>query len=309
MFPPFTPLPDRADPEALTAHRATNDLRLLLQRHQHGRYDPTMSLTETDFWRAARTPDGPGTLHISLVNDAAATAFGPGADWLLATVPWLIAETDVEPSISSHHPAVAKALHKHGVPRVSASRLVLPELVFAILGQRVTGLEAMRQWSALCRHSSEAAPGPQSLLLPPNPIVLGNTPGWQYHRMGIERSRADTIAAVCRRAVRVQEVAAMPLAEGYQRLMAFSGIGLWTAATTMSSSMGDPDAVAVGDFHLKNIISYALAGEPRGTDERMLALLEPYAGHRGRIVEVLLRDGWSAPKYGPRQQIRSISTW
>ena len=73
--------------------------------------------------------------------------------------------------------------------------------------------------------------------------------------------------------------------------------------------MGDPDAVAVGDFHLKNVVSYALAGEPRGTDERMLELLAPYAGQRGRVVQLLLRDGHRAPSFGPRRRILPMAQW
>ena len=59
--------------------------------------------------------------------------------------------------------------------------------------------------------------------------------------------------------------------------------------------MGDPDAVAVGDYHLKNVVGYALAGEARATDERMLELLTPYAGQRGRVIRALLRHGHRAP--------------
>ena len=58
--------------------------------------------------------------------------------------------------------------------------------------------------------------------------------------------------------------------------------------------MGDPDAVAVGDYHLKNVVGYALAGEARATDERMLELLTPYAGQRGRVIRALLRHGHRA---------------
>jgi len=63
--------------------------------------------------------------------------------------------------------------------------------------------------------------------------------------------------------------------------------------------------VPVGDFHIPNTVSWALAGEPRGSDERMLELLEPFAGHRGRVIRLLKSAGFSAPKYGPRKAIRS----
>jgi len=43
-----------------------------------------------------------------------------------------------------------------------------------------------------------------------------------------------------------------------------------------------------GDLHLPHVVSWALAGERRGTDERMLELLEPYRGQRGRVVRLLM---------------------
>ena len=71
-------------------------------------------------------------------------------------------------------------------------------------------------------------------------------------------------------------------------------------------AFGDPDAVSVGDFHLPNMVAWALAGEPRGTDERMLELLEPYRGQRGRVIRLLELGGFEAPRYGPRLSPRRI---
>jgi 3-methyladenine DNA glycosylase/8-oxoguanine DNA glycosylase len=78
------------------------------------------------------------------------------------------------------------------------------------------------------------------------------------------------------------------------------GIGPWTAAEVTLRALGDPDAVSFGDFHLKNLVAFALAGEPRGTDERMLELLEPWRGHRTRVIRLLEASGIEAPRYGPR---------
>jgi 3-methyladenine DNA glycosylase/8-oxoguanine DNA glycosylase len=70
---------------------------------------------------------------------------------------------------------------------------------------------------------------------------------------------------------------------------------------------GDADAVSVGDFHIPNTVAWALAGEARGTDERMLELLEPFRGHRGRVCDLLAHGGIGAPKFGPRMPIRSFA--
>jgi 3-methyladenine DNA glycosylase/8-oxoguanine DNA glycosylase len=98
----------------------------------------------------------------------------------------------------------------------------------------------------------------------------------------------------------------MDPASATRRLCAFPGIGPWTAAQVGLAALGDPDAVPVGDLHLPNMVAWALAGEPRGTDDRMLELLEPFAGHRGRAARLLTLAGLQAPRFGPRNRLRSI---
>ncbi|MEZ5297750.1 MAG: hypothetical protein R2697_16170 [Ilumatobacteraceae bacterium] len=51
------------------------------------------------------------------------------------------------------------------------------------------------------------------------------------------------------------------------------------------SALGDVDAVIVGDYHFPNTVAWALAGEARGDDDRMLALLEPYSRQQGRVLK------------------------
>ena len=99
----------------------------------------------------------------------------------------------------------------------------------------------------------------------------------------------------------------MPLPGAYARLRALPLVSPWTAAEVGLRALGDADAVSVGDFHLCHAVCWALAGEPRGTDERMLELLAPYAGHRARVVR-LIEVAWiHAPRRGPRMAPRSIA--
>ena len=83
----------------------------------------------------------------------------------------------------------------------------------------------------------------------------------------------------------------MTLEAAYARLRAVIGVGPWTAARIAMLALGDPDAVFVGDLHIPHMISSALANERRGSDERMLELLEPYRGHRARVVRLLMAGG------------------
>jgi NAD(P)-dependent dehydrogenase (short-subunit alcohol dehydrogenase family) len=69
----------------------------------------------------------------------------------------------------------------------------------------------------------------------------------------------------------------------------------------------DPDAISVGDYHMPDTVAWALAGEPRADDARMLELLEPYLGQRGRVQRLLEVGRVTAPRYGPRMAPRSIA--
>ena len=71
-------------------------------------------------------------------------------------------------------------------------------------------------------------------------------------------------------------------------------------------ALGDPDAVSVGDAHLSNVVAFALTGAARGTDERMLELLAPWAGHRARVVRLLERSGITPPR-SARGSLRATS--
>ena len=72
-------------------------------------------------------------------------------------------------------------------------------------------------------------------------------------------------------------------------------------------ALGDADAVDVGDYWLKHVVSHALTGEPRGTDERMLELLEPWRGQRGRVCRLLLHGAPPLPRFGPRLPFRNLA--
>jgi hypothetical protein len=54
-------------------------------------------------------------------------------------------------------------------------------------------------------------------------------------------------------------------------------------------------------------VGFALAGRERGTDDEMLALLAPWAGHRARVVRLLERSGMRPPRYGPRVAPRDLA--
>ena len=75
---------------------------------------------------------------------------------------------------------------------------------------------------------------------------------------------------------------------------------MWTAAEVRQRAHGDPDAVSVGDFHVAGQVVFALTGATDGDDARMLELLEPWAGHRYRVVRMIELSGVTKARRGPR---------
>ena len=285
------------------------DLVRTLAPLARGPHDPTIRLATGRVWRATRTPDGPATVALVHAGDELrAEAWGPGADRALAHIPALLG-LDLEPTpIPGGHPLIARLARRDTGIRIPRTAAVLESLIPAILEQKVTSEEAHRAFTGLIRVHGEPAPGPTEwrLRLAPTPVALAALPYYAYHPFGIERRRAELIRRVASRASWFEAIVELPLPEAYARLTAVPGIGPWTAAEVGVRSLGDPDAVSVGDFHLPNLVAYALAGEPRGNDTRMLELLEPYRGQRARVMRLLELSGIRPPRYGPRLSPRRI---
>ncbi|MER7456991.1 DNA-3-methyladenine glycosylase 2 family protein [Micromonospora sp. NPDC126480] len=275
-------------------------------------YDPCARLAAGTFWWATRTPAGPATLALRPgAGELLAEGYGPGADWVVEradAIAGLRDDLTGFAELAATHPVVADLAARHRGLRMPATGQVFPRLLRAILEQKVTGKEAYRAYAATVRHFRAAAPGPlQPLLLPPEPAAVADTPYWVFHPFGVEQRRADTLRRAAAAADRLERCA--DSAEATRRLTAITGIGPWTAAEVVRVAYGDPDAVSVGDYHVPNTVAWALAGEARADDARMLALLEPFRGHRGRVCVLLEAGGVQAPKFGPRAPIRSFARY
>ncbi|MBI5089547.1 MAG: DNA-3-methyladenine glycosylase 2 family protein [Actinobacteria bacterium] len=286
-------------------------LRATLAPLRNGGGDPTTLLGRTELWRATLTPDGPATVRLTWgTGRLAVRAWGPGADWLAGRAEHMVGLHDPGHRFVDAHPAIMGAQRNHPDLRIGASGTLYHELLPTIIAQRITGGEAVRQWARLCWRLGEPAPGPEPRLrLPPAPDRLAATPSWWFHPLGIERSRAETLRTVARHADRIWEWSRLAPAACATQLSLLRGVGEWTIGTVLASALGEPDAIAVGDYHLKNIVAHALTGQARGTDEQMVELLAPYRPHRGRVMRLLLLDGHRAPAFGPRQRVLPMHRW
>ena len=275
--------------------------------HRHGPGDPTIKIEADGLWRATGTPDGPATIHLTVRgSDVTAEAWGPGAQWVIDRSGLLAGRDDVS-RLETDHPFLREMQRRLVGLRIGATHRVMEALVPAVLEQKVTSYEAHQSFRRMVYALGEPAPGPMDLRVAPSSEVLAQQPYWVFHRFGVERKRADVIRAVAARADRLEECVDLSPSEAYARMMTFSGVGPWTAAEVGARALGDPDAVSVGDFHLPHLVAWSLAGEQRATDERMLELLEPYRGERGRVIRLIEVGGARRPRRAPRQRIRSIA--
>jgi len=269
-------------------------------RHVAGavRLDPGRSR----LWWAAHTPDGPGTLAVERAgDDIGFTGWGPGGEWMVAQGPAVLGWCDDAEAFRPPAGVVAELWRRRRTPlTVGRTDRVFDAVLEAVLGQKVQTALAHRSLRRIVAAIGEPAPGPVELTMYPIPQRLAELSSASLHGFGVERKRADTLRRAAREAGRLEGAGRQGPDELDRRLRALPGIGPWTSALVRATALGDADAVPVGDFHIPNTVCWALAGEARGDDDRMLELLEPYRPHRGRVVALLEATVRAAPRFGPR---------
>lgn len=280
-------------------------LSLSLRTLRHGPRDPSVRIGRDEVLRATHTPAGPATVrYVQRSDEVVVNAWGPGAQWCLDTAADVLGARDsLDAWEPRKHKLVADLDRRMEGLRLPATHRVLEAAVPTVLEQKVTAEEAHEAWRKIVWRWGEAAPGPVRLRLPPTAARMGAEPYFGFHRLGVERKRADIVRRLASRAVRVEE--AMTL--GRARLEAFRGVGEWTSAKVALVAWADHDAVPVGDYHLAATVVYAFTGKHGGDDDAMLELLAPFAPHRGRAARLIKTAYGPPPRRAPRARMRSFA--
>lgn len=286
------------------------NLRQVLRPLSRGVLDPTMRWDGASVWRTLRTPIGTATLHVAPEpsGGVAARAWGDGAEWAIAHLPELLGDGDDHEGFDvSGNAFLRDARRRLPGLRLTRTNCVFEMMLAAILEQKVTGKEARRSWRELIGAHGERAPGPapEGMLVCPPPEVWRMIPSWEWHRAGVDPKRSRTALAAASVAAGLERT--LLLGRGSEeitrRLRSVPGVGIWTAAETTQRAHGDADSVSVGDYHLPALVGWALIGQAVD-DDGMLELLEPWRGHRQRVMRLIEHSGFAKPRFGPRMTVQ-----
>jgi 3-methyladenine DNA glycosylase/8-oxoguanine DNA glycosylase len=282
------------------------DVRRTLSLLQHGRGDPChQASTDGAVWRAGRLPTGTVTYRIAqrTLTEITASAWGDGAEELIAGLPRLLGAADDPTTFEPRHPLLREAHRRFPGLRVPATGQVMESLVPAVLEQKVVGLDATAAWRRLVQRYGDPAPGPGDLRVPPTATTWLSIPSWEWHRAGVDPRRARAVRVCASAATALQNAATTrpddpsPVTA---RLLALPGIGRWTAAQVGHRALGDADALPIGDYHLADLAGWGLLGRALD-DVEVEPFFEPWRPHRFRVVRLLeLSPGVGAPRRGPR---------
>ncbi len=305
-------LPEQPVPHLIKTLRLSlpYDPATSLSTLQVGRGDPSLRLRGGEVLWAMRTPAGPSTLHLRRLDDSIeAQAWGDGASYTLDTLEWRIglADTSPEDFRPPGAPLRRMALRAAGL-RFPRHPSVFCSLQRWVLAQKVTGIEAGQAYRRLVRSWGEPAPGPGGLFLPPTPEEILQHGYEEFHPLGVEKRRADQLRHLASRTRRLEALGDLEPEKAGELLCAQRGVGPWTSAKIVRQCLGDPDAVEVGDYNTPHMVAFNLCGEERSNDARMLDLLEPYRGYRGRAILLMERYGRHPPRRGPRADLRHLAS-
>lgn len=268
-----------------------------LRLQRFGRRDPSLLIERTAeqdrYAKCSRTPLGPVTLVAWTNVETRATVevalYGAGASWLAPRLRGVLGLDD-DVDFSPTHPRLVPLRSAFRATRLVRA-MSLPELhAILILQQRITFIEAARSWRRMIELAAERAPGPLPLLVPPGPDQWLALRQPAARALGIDSRRWSALQHAARAAAEVT-ARADDRAALQGALRHLPGTGPWTTGLLLGLGTADADAIVLGDVHLPHEISAFFTDVPIGSDEKMVALLEPFVPHRFRVVRMLMGGG------------------
>ncbi len=260
-----------------------------------GLYDPTAELSARKLRKAfAVSADAHCVVEVLVEGDGVTvSADGATEAEVVADLVDALETDDGVRAFSPGHPLLAKLHRARAGLRLVRVPWRFDVACCAVLQQRVTVREAWQEWGRIAKRYGAAVGG---LRVFPSAESISRMDSWRFEELGVDPKRTRAMIGLARDVQRRGTFSWKDLARVRKHMHAVRGIGPWTTEMTLGFGYGDPDALPLADLHLPHLVTWALAREARGSDERMVELLEPFRGHRFRAVRLLLDAGIVVPR-------------
>lgn len=270
-------------------HDSDVDLATSMTSIRAGIDDPTMQISSGEVWRASWTPEGPVTLRAQTNGEhITVDAWGEGSAWGLAHAAALCGLDDqLDGFTTDSNAELHQISSRHRGFRLPQSGNLAEALTWAVAAQQTSAFEAHRTYRQLVVAHGTRAPGPVELLVPPAPAVLAGLHAYDLHTFGFSQPAADLLRRIAAQAHQLQRLSPGEAADVRRRLTTIDGLSNASIELAVLIAFGDADAVPTGDLRRAHEVGRTLAGEPHADDVRMLELLEPWRGHRGRVIRLI----------------------
>jgi 3-methyladenine DNA glycosylase/8-oxoguanine DNA glycosylase len=261
-----------------------------------GPYDPTTE-SETNLFRKAFFYRGaPATLEFRRDPEGLLlTAYAPDAEALLEETLAGLRQDDRYRSFATVDSGIWRLHRSQPGLRLLRFPWLYEMTCSAILQQRIRTVDAMRDWRHITQRWGVGAP--LGLRAFPSAEILARVAQFELQALDIDAQRVRTLLRFAQESRFVPLRTTLGFDELRQRLIRIPGIGPWTTESVLGYGAGDADAAIPGDLHLPHLVCYALAGEIPGSDERMMELLEPFRGHRFRIIRLIYASRLAVPPH------------
>lgn len=268
------------------------DIPRTMALQQLGTYDPTARFEGSAFIKVHEDEHGRVVRHTIDRAPSGITieVAGEGAASLLDVWRAQFPVEDGHDAFVAVHPTLQRLVRALPGLRLLGVPWRLDVAVGAVLQQRVAFVDAARAFRQVAlKWGTHDALG----VAFPGPRRLASISTAQLQSIGIDAQRARAIHLLAREEVRsgfLRRPDDPPRVR--QRLLSIPGIGPWTTEMILGFGFGfgDRDALPLGDVHLPSLVASTLGGRTHGTDADMIELLQPYRGHRFRVVRLL----WTA---------------
>lgn len=270
-------------------HDAALDLADTLTSIRAGVDDPTMRITSGEVWKASWTPAGPMTLRAQ-THEAHLTVdvWGEGSAWGLDHAGALCGLDDrLDGFATEGNTALHQISSQHTGFRLPRGGNLAEALTWAVAAQQTSTFEAQRTYRQLVIAHGTRAPGPVDLLVPPAPAVLAGLHAYDLHTFGFSQVGADLLRRIAAQTHQLARLSPDGTDDVRRRLTTIDGLTDASIELAVLIAFGDADAVPTGDQRRAREVGRTLAGEPHADDIRMLELLEPWRGHRGRVIRLI----------------------